>query len=97
MPGYGFSGKPTGPGWGADRIGGAWDYIEKKSDKFTLNIYKTTSYNMSYLALLAILIISGTLQAKNDDQSDGWTVFNSVLLFILLVWGIIKLMKFIFS
>src|SRR6185369_1061178 len=24
MPGYGFSGKPTTPGWGPDRIGRAW-------------------------------------------------------------------------
>ena len=24
LPGYGFSGKPTQPGWGVDKIGGAW-------------------------------------------------------------------------
>jgi len=24
MPGYGFSGKPTGPGWGPERMAGAW-------------------------------------------------------------------------
>src|SRR3712207_1524011 len=24
MPGYGFSGKPTSPGWGAERLGRAW-------------------------------------------------------------------------
>ncbi|MDH3684951.1 MAG: epoxide hydrolase 1 [Myxococcales bacterium] len=26
-PGYGFSGKPTKTGWGADRIAGAWDQL----------------------------------------------------------------------
>ena len=30
MPGYGFSGKPTGPGWGAERIGSAWDVLMKR-------------------------------------------------------------------
>jgi len=30
MPGYGFSGKPTGTGWGADRIGRAWDVLMKR-------------------------------------------------------------------
>jgi hypothetical protein len=24
MPGYGFSGKPTRPGWGPERLGHAW-------------------------------------------------------------------------
>ena len=24
LPGFGFSGKPTGPGWGVDRVGRAW-------------------------------------------------------------------------
>ncbi len=27
MPGYGFSGKPTSPGWGVDRIGQAWGVL----------------------------------------------------------------------
>ncbi len=30
MPGYGFSGKPTGTVWGADRIGQAWDVLMKR-------------------------------------------------------------------
>jgi pimeloyl-ACP methyl ester carboxylesterase len=30
MPGYGFSGKPTGPGWGPERIGSAWDVLMKR-------------------------------------------------------------------
>jgi pimeloyl-ACP methyl ester carboxylesterase len=30
MPGYGFSGKPTTIGWGADRIGLAWDVLMKR-------------------------------------------------------------------
>jgi pimeloyl-ACP methyl ester carboxylesterase len=30
MPGYGFSGKPTGTGWGADRIARAWDVLMKR-------------------------------------------------------------------
>lgn len=30
MPGYGFSGKPTGAGWGPDRIGAAWDVLMKR-------------------------------------------------------------------
>lgn len=30
MPGYGFSGKPTGTGWGADHIGSAWDVLMKR-------------------------------------------------------------------
>ncbi|PRC50116.1 epoxide hydrolase, partial [Mycobacterium sp. ITM-2017-0098] len=27
LPGYGFSGKPTGTGWGVHRIAGAWDQL----------------------------------------------------------------------
>jgi pimeloyl-ACP methyl ester carboxylesterase len=30
MPGYGFSGKPTGTGWGPARIGRAWDVLMKR-------------------------------------------------------------------
>ena len=30
MPGYGFSGKPTGPGWGPDRMARAWDVLMKR-------------------------------------------------------------------
>ena len=30
MPGYGFSGKPTGTGWGPERIGSAWDVLMKR-------------------------------------------------------------------
>jgi pimeloyl-ACP methyl ester carboxylesterase len=30
MPGYGFSGKPQGTGWGPDRIGLAWDVLMKR-------------------------------------------------------------------
>jgi pimeloyl-ACP methyl ester carboxylesterase len=30
MPGYGFSGKPTGPGWGPERMGRAWDVLMKR-------------------------------------------------------------------
>ena len=30
MPGYGFSGKPTGTGWGPERIGRAWDELMKR-------------------------------------------------------------------
>jgi pimeloyl-ACP methyl ester carboxylesterase len=30
MPGYGFSGKPTAPGWGPDRIGRAWLALMKR-------------------------------------------------------------------
>jgi pimeloyl-ACP methyl ester carboxylesterase len=30
MPGYGFSGKPTGTGWGPERIGRAWDQLMKR-------------------------------------------------------------------
>ncbi|KAA9376248.1 epoxide hydrolase 1 [Microbispora cellulosiformans] len=30
MPGYGFSGKPHGTGWGPDRIGRAWDVLMKR-------------------------------------------------------------------
>jgi pimeloyl-ACP methyl ester carboxylesterase len=30
MPGYGFSGKPRGPGWGPDRIARAWDVLMKR-------------------------------------------------------------------
>ncbi len=30
MPGYGFSGKPTGAGWGPDRIARAWDVLMKR-------------------------------------------------------------------
>jgi pimeloyl-ACP methyl ester carboxylesterase len=30
MPGYGFSAKPTGTGWGPDRIAGAWDVLMKR-------------------------------------------------------------------
>lgn len=30
MPGYGFSGKPTGPGWGPERIARAWDVLMKR-------------------------------------------------------------------
>ena len=30
MPGYGFSGKPQGTGWGAERIGRAWDVLMKR-------------------------------------------------------------------
>lgn len=30
MPGYGFSDKPQGPGWGPDRIGRAWDVLMKR-------------------------------------------------------------------
>jgi pimeloyl-ACP methyl ester carboxylesterase len=30
MPGYGFSGKPTSPGWGPERIGRAWDELMKR-------------------------------------------------------------------
>jgi len=30
MPGYGFSGKPQGEGWGPDRIGLAWDVLMKR-------------------------------------------------------------------
>jgi pimeloyl-ACP methyl ester carboxylesterase len=29
MPGYGFSGKPTAPGWGPERIAQAWDVLMK--------------------------------------------------------------------
>lgn len=29
MPGYGFSGKPTGTGWGPDRMASAWDVLMK--------------------------------------------------------------------
>jgi pimeloyl-ACP methyl ester carboxylesterase len=30
MPGYGFSGKPTGPGWGPERIASAWTELMKR-------------------------------------------------------------------
>ena len=30
MPGYGFSGKPTTPGWGPERIAGAWVELMKR-------------------------------------------------------------------
>jgi pimeloyl-ACP methyl ester carboxylesterase len=30
MPGYGFSGKPTSPGWGPERIARAWDTLMKR-------------------------------------------------------------------
>jgi len=30
MPGYGFSGKPTSPGWGPARIASAWDVLMKR-------------------------------------------------------------------
>lgn len=30
MPGYGFSGKPTGTGWDPDHIGRAWDVLMKR-------------------------------------------------------------------
>jgi pimeloyl-ACP methyl ester carboxylesterase len=30
MPGYGFSGRPTGTGWGPDRIGRAWDELMRR-------------------------------------------------------------------
>lgn len=30
MPGYGFSEKPTGTGWGPERIGKAWDVLMKR-------------------------------------------------------------------
>lgn len=30
MPGYGFSGKPIGAGWGPDRIARAWDILMKR-------------------------------------------------------------------
>jgi pimeloyl-ACP methyl ester carboxylesterase len=30
MPGYGFSGKPQGPGWNPDRIARAWDVLMKR-------------------------------------------------------------------
>jgi pimeloyl-ACP methyl ester carboxylesterase len=30
MPGYGFSGKPTSPGWGPERIARAWDVLMKR-------------------------------------------------------------------
>lgn len=30
MPGYGFSGRPTGAGWGPERIGRAWDVLMKR-------------------------------------------------------------------
>jgi pimeloyl-ACP methyl ester carboxylesterase len=30
MPGYGFSGRPTGTGWGPERMGRAWDELMKR-------------------------------------------------------------------
>ncbi len=30
MPGYGFSGKPTTPGWGPERMGRAWDELMQR-------------------------------------------------------------------
>ena len=30
MPGYGFSGKPTSPGWGPERMARAWDKLMKR-------------------------------------------------------------------
>jgi pimeloyl-ACP methyl ester carboxylesterase len=30
LPGFGFSGKPTAPGWGLERIGRAWDVLMKR-------------------------------------------------------------------
>jgi len=30
MPGYGFSGRPTSPGWGVERMGRAWDVLMKR-------------------------------------------------------------------
>jgi hypothetical protein len=30
MAGYGFSGKPTGPGWGPERMARAWDVLMKR-------------------------------------------------------------------
>ncbi len=30
MPGYGFSGKPTGTGWGPERMGRAWELLMKR-------------------------------------------------------------------
>jgi pimeloyl-ACP methyl ester carboxylesterase len=30
LPGYGFSGRPTEPGWGPDRIGLAWDALMRR-------------------------------------------------------------------
>ncbi len=30
MPGYGFSGQPTEPGWGPDRMARAWDVLMKR-------------------------------------------------------------------
>src|SRR5690349_4447690 len=30
MPGYGFSGRPTGTGWGPERMARAWDVLMKR-------------------------------------------------------------------
>ncbi len=30
LPGYGFSGKPTGPGWGVEKIAGVWDQLMRR-------------------------------------------------------------------
>ena len=30
MPGYGFSGKPTSPGWGPERIASAWAVLMRR-------------------------------------------------------------------
>ncbi|MFL5557006.1 MAG: epoxide hydrolase family protein [Gemmatimonadaceae bacterium] len=30
LPGFGFSGRPTEPGWGLERIAGAWDVLMKR-------------------------------------------------------------------
>jgi pimeloyl-ACP methyl ester carboxylesterase len=89
MPGYGFSGKPTTPGWNTDRIARAWDTLMKRLG-YTRYVSQggdwgaRVSEAMAHLApegllgvhtnlLLTVPAEVLRLQALNEPAPQGWS------------------------
>src|SRR6185369_4652989 len=89
MPGYGFSGKPTTPGWNTDRIARAWDILMKRLG-YTRYVSQGGDWGARVSEALAHLAPEGLLgvhtnllltvptevfrlQALNEPAPAGWS------------------------
>jgi len=89
MPGYGFSGKPTNPGWNTDRIARAWDTLMKRLG-YTRYVSQGGDWGARVSEALAHLAPEGLLgvhtnllltvpaevlrlQALNEPAPAGWS------------------------
>ena len=60
MPGYGYSGKPTSPGWGPERIGRAWDVLMKRLG-YTQYVAQGGDWGAVIVDLMGVQAFSGLL------------------------------------